>query len=121
MNVIPRGYAAGMDEALNMPILVKGQWVEVSHLQGTEIGEVESVNYKTGKVLVFFNYEACPHFTSFNLDQVKAVKPKLVDESTASIEDQLKDMTPSEKSNVADRIYNHILDLMDRKIQDSGN
>jgi len=52
---------------------------------------------------------------------VKAVKPKLVDESTASIEDQLKDMTPSEKSKVADRIYNHILNLMDRKIQDSGN
>ena len=56
--VRPPGYAAGMDEALSMPRLVKGQMVEVSHLQGTEIGEVESVNYQTGKVLIFFNSSA---------------------------------------------------------------
>lgn len=120
-NVIPPGYAAGMDEALNMPMLVKGQMVEVSHLQGTEIGEVESVNYKTGKVLVYFNYEACPHSTSFNLSQVKPIKPRLVKTEEASIEDQIKAMTPSEKSKMADRIYDHILKIMDRKIKGSDD
>ena len=51
--------------------LTKGQKVIVTHLQGQESGEVESVNYKTGKVLVFFNYEDCPHYDSFNLEQVE--------------------------------------------------
>jgi hypothetical protein len=110
-----------MDEALNMPMLVKGQLVEVSHLQGTEIGEVESVNYQSGKVLVYFNYEACPHFTSFNLSQVTPIKPRLVAEEKASVEDQIKHMTPSEKSKMADRIYDHILKIMDRQIRESDN
>lgn len=119
--VRPPGYAAGMDEALSMPRLVKGQMVEVSHLQGTEIGEVESVNYQTGKVLVFFNYEACPHFTSFNLSQVRSIKPRLVTSEESSVEDQVMAMTPSEKSKMADRIYDHILKIMDRKIKGSDN
>ena len=54
--------------------LTKGQFVEVTHLQGTEAGIVESVNFKTGKVLVFFNYDACPHFDTFNINQVKPFK-----------------------------------------------
>jgi hypothetical protein len=53
--------------------LVKGQQVVVTHLQGSEIGEVESYNPRTGKVLVFFNYESCPHFDSFNFEQVKLI------------------------------------------------
>lgn len=53
------------------PVLQKGQIVEVSHLQGKETGIVESVNYKTGKVLVFFDDVNCPHFDSFNLDQIR--------------------------------------------------
>lgn len=119
--VRPPGYAAGMDEALSMPRLVKGQMVEVSHLQGTEIGEVESVNYQTGKVLIFFNYEACPHFTSFNLSHVRPIKPRLVTSEESSVEDQVMAMTPSEKSKMADRIYDHILKIMDRKIKGSEN
>jgi hypothetical protein len=119
--VIPPGYAAGMDEALNVPMLVKGQMVEVTHLQGTEIGEVDSVNYQTGKVLVYFNYEACPHFTSFNLNQVKPIKPRLVSSEETSLEDQIRAMTPSEKSKMADRIYDHILKIMDRKIKGLDN
>lgn len=119
--VRPPGYAAGMDEALSMPRLVKGQMVEVSHLQGTEIGEVESVNYQTGKVLIFFNYEACPHFISFNLSQVRPIKPRLVTSEESSVEDQVMAMTPSEKSKMADRIYDHILKIMDRKIKGSDN
>lgn len=119
--VRPPGYLAGMDEALSMPRLVKGQMVEVSHLQGTEIGEVESVNYQTGKVLIFFNYEACPHFTSFNLSQVRPIKPRLVTSEESSVEDQVMAMTPSEKSKMADRIYDHILKIMDRKIKGSDN
>lgn len=116
MNVRPRGYAAGMDEALNFTTLVKGQLVEVTHLQGTEIGEVESVNYATGKVLVYFNYEACPHFTSFNLSQVKPLTPKLVGADAGDLKAQIESFTPEDKSKVADRIYNHILKLLDRKI-----
>ncbi len=119
--VIPPGYAAGMDEALNVPMLVKGQMVEVTHLQGTEIGEVDSVNYQTVKVLVFFNYEACPHLTSFNLNQVKPIKPRLVSSEETSLEDQIKTMTPSEKSTMADHIYNHILKIMDPKIKGLDN
>ena len=119
--VRPSCSAAGMDEALSMPRLVKGQMVEVSHLQGTEIGEVESVNYQTGKVLIFFNYEACPHFTSFNLSQVRPIKPRLVTSEESSVEDQVMAMTPSEKSKMADRIYDHILKIMDRKIKGSDN
>ena len=110
-----------MDEALNVPMLVKGQMVEVTHLQGTEIGEVDSVNYQTGKVLVYFNYEACPHFTSFNLNQVKPIKPRLVSSEETSLEDQIRAMTPSEKSKMADRIYDHILKIMDRKIKGLDN
>ncbi len=120
-NVVPPGFAAGMDEALNVPMLVKGQMVEVTHLQGTEIGEVDSVNYQTGKVLVYFNYEACPHFTSFNLNQVKPIKPRLVTPEETSVADQIKAMTPSEKSKMADRIYDHIIKIMDRKIKGLDN
>ena len=119
--VRPPGYAAGMDEALSMPRLVKGQMVEVSHLQGTEIGEVESVNYQTGKVLIFFNYDACPHFTSFNLSQVRQIKPRLVTSEESSVEDQVMAMNPSEKSKMADRIYDHILEIMERNIKGSDN
>jgi hypothetical protein len=110
-----------MDEALNLPMLVKGQMVEVTHLQGTEVGEVESVNYQSGRVLVFFNYEACPHFDSFNLSQVKPLKPRLVTSEDLSVEDQIKAMTPDEKSKMADRIYGHIIKIMDRKIGELDN
>ncbi len=95
--------------------------VEISHLQGTEIGEVESVNYKTGKVLVYFSYEACPRSTSFNLSQVKSIKPRLLKTEYSSIKDQIKAMTPSEKSKMADRIYDHVLKDMDRKIKGSDS
>lgn len=38
-----------------------------------------------------------------------------------SIEDQIKQMTPGEKSKMAERIYDHILEIMDRKIKGSEN
>ena len=74
--VVLRHYYEFMSEGL-----AKGQRVVVSHLQGQEIGTVESVNYMTNKVLVYFDYEDCPHFDSFNLNQVTAYRPKLVDDS----------------------------------------
>jgi hypothetical protein len=61
-----------------MTRIAKGQQVIVTHLQGEEHGEIESINFKTGKVLVFFNYPDCPHFDSFNLSQVRPVGPILV-------------------------------------------
>lgn len=74
--VVPRHYYEFMSEGL-----VKGQRVVVTHLQGEEFGTVESVNYTTKKVLVYFDYEDCPHFDSFNLNQVTAYRPKLVEDS----------------------------------------
>ena len=109
-----------MDEALNIPRFTKGQLVEVSHLQGTEVGEFESINFKTGRVTVFFNYEACPHFDTFLIEQVKPIKPKLVEEEDG-LRDEIKRLTPQEKSKMADRIYNHIVKLLDEKISDHSN
>lgn len=37
---------------------ITGQLVEISHDQGTEIGEIYSINYRTGKALIFKNDEA---------------------------------------------------------------
>jgi hypothetical protein len=72
-------------------------------------------------VLIFFNYDACPHFTSFNLSQVRQIKPRLVTSEESSVEDQVMAMNPSEKSKMADRIYDHILEIMERNIKGSDN
>jgi len=52
-----RKYRVGMD-------------VIVKHDLGLECGTIESVNYNSRKVLVFFDYPECPHFASFNMNQV---------------------------------------------------
>lgn len=52
--------------------LVAGMAVEVTHIGGTEIGAIESINYKTGKVLVSFGEGSSLNFCNFNIDQVKA-------------------------------------------------
>ena len=49
---------------------IAGQLVEVSHDQGTEIGEISSINYKTGKALIFKNDVGCPHFFGVNISQI---------------------------------------------------
>ncbi len=60
-----------MDLMQKKSAFAKGRKVTVTHLQGSEIGEIESVNWNSGKILVYFNYESCPHFDSFNIDQVE--------------------------------------------------
>lgn len=55
-----------------------GQVVEVRHLQGIEVGTIESINWKTGKALVHFKYESCPHFDSFNIEQLQPLPITLV-------------------------------------------
>jgi len=65
--------------------LVQGQRVLVSHLQGQEEGTIESVNYKTGKVLVFFNQKECPHYDSFNLSQVTPIPLIVIGETNTEI------------------------------------
>jgi hypothetical protein len=57
----------------NIVELKAGMDVLVKHDQGIEIGSVETVNYLSGKVLVFFDYEACPHFAIFNFNQVSYI------------------------------------------------
>ena len=48
-----------------------GMYVIIKHDQGLEIGRVDSINFATGKILIFFNYESCPHFALFNIEQVQ--------------------------------------------------
>lgn len=50
-----------------------GMAVEVTHINGTEIGGIESINYNSGKVLVAFGTGAQLNFCTFNISQVKAV------------------------------------------------
>jgi hypothetical protein len=52
---------------------VTGQIVEVSHDQGTEIGEIYSINYKTGKALIYKNDLGCPHFFGVNISQINTL------------------------------------------------
>jgi hypothetical protein len=61
-------------EMTNMNSLRPGMVVVIKHDQGLEIGEIYSVNPKAGKVLVFFNYAACPHYASFNISQIMSSK-----------------------------------------------
>jgi hypothetical protein len=53
--------------------MVVGDRVKVTSDAGTEYGVVESINRKSGKVDVYFNYGDCPHFCTFNITQVKVV------------------------------------------------
>lgn len=50
--------------------LKPGMFVVIKHDQGLEIGEIYSVNSKIQKVLIFFNYAACPHYASFKISQI---------------------------------------------------
>ena len=45
--------------------------VEVTSLAGKEIGVIHSVNFKIGKAVIYFNYNACPHFCTLNISQLK--------------------------------------------------
>jgi len=49
---------------------ITGQLVEISHDQGTEIGQVYSINYKTGKALIYKNDVGCPHYFNVNISQL---------------------------------------------------
>jgi hypothetical protein len=50
-----------------------GMMVEVSHIGGTEIGFIDSINFKSGKVLVAFLEGLNLNFCTFNISQIKAV------------------------------------------------
>lgn len=56
-----------------MSNLKVGMAVEVTHINGTEIGGIESINYNSGKVLVAFGTGSSLNFCLFNINQVKAV------------------------------------------------
>jgi hypothetical protein len=45
----------------------------------------------------------------------------LVTSEESSVENQVMAMNPSEKSKMADRIYDHILKIMERNIKGSDN
>lgn len=54
----------------NIGGLTVGMDVIVKHDLGLEIGSIESINLRSGKVLLFFDYPDCPHFASFNISQI---------------------------------------------------
>jgi hypothetical protein len=56
--------------------LVKGRKVLVTSLVGEEIGELDSINWNTGKAVVWFGDNACPHFCDFNINQVEPLGPQ---------------------------------------------
>jgi len=51
----------------------QGDKVQVTSLAGIEFGVIENIHTKAGKALVFFDYESCPHFCTFNISQLKVV------------------------------------------------
>lgn len=59
-----------MNTSKNMHELKVGMEVLIKHDLGLEIGQIESINLISGKVLVYFDYVDCPHFATFNLNQV---------------------------------------------------
>jgi hypothetical protein len=54
----------------NVSILKEGQLVEVTHDQGKEVALVYSINYKSGKALMFADNKDCPHFFNANINQL---------------------------------------------------
>ena len=51
----------------------EGQKVLVSHEQGDEVGIVFSINYKTGKAVIYIDEPNCPHFYTTNISQLSYV------------------------------------------------
>ena len=56
-----------------MSILNLSDKVQVTHDGGIEFGSIESVNEKSGKVLVAFGEGSSLNFCLFNISQVEAV------------------------------------------------
>lgn len=50
-----------------------GDTVQTQSMAGLEYGKVVSINHKIGKVDIWFDYDSCPHFYSFNFNQIKRV------------------------------------------------
>jgi hypothetical protein len=48
----------------------EGQKVLISHEQGEEVGTVFSINYKTGKAVIYIDEPDCPHFYTTNISQL---------------------------------------------------
>lgn len=58
----------------NTPMdLQLGQRVRVKSLAGIELGRITSINEKSGKVDIYFDYPSCPHHCTFNINQVVEV------------------------------------------------
>jgi hypothetical protein len=57
-----------------MTKLAVGMDVIVKHALGLEVGAIESINFTSGKVLLYFDYPDCPHFASFNISQIMFIE-----------------------------------------------
>jgi Fe2+ or Zn2+ uptake regulation protein len=53
-----------------------GMRVVINHLAGREIGLIESINLKNGKVTIFIEDPNCPHFYTANLNQIETIDEK---------------------------------------------
>lgn len=50
-----------------------GDTVQTESMAGLEFGKVVSINRNSGKVDIWFDYDSCPHFYTFNFNQIKKV------------------------------------------------
>lgn len=55
-----------------------GQYVMVSHDQGLELGEIYSINYISGKAVIYISNPDCPHYFGANISQLHEYKTVLV-------------------------------------------
>jgi hypothetical protein len=59
-------------------VLVAGQKVWISHDQGDELAEIFSINYLTGKAVMFASNPDCPHYFNVNISQLTSFELSLV-------------------------------------------
>lgn len=65
-------------------LIAEGQKVLVSHDQGDEIGTVYSINYMSGKAVIYIEEPSCPHFYATNIFQIRPLNLRLIKKATVS-------------------------------------
>jgi|GEM_PF-6368969 hypothetical protein len=58
-----------------------GQFVQVTHDGGIEIGELTNLNAKSGRAEIFIANKECPHFYSVNIVQITSVHLRLLSQN----------------------------------------
>ena len=56
---------------MNNQLIEVEQDVLVSHDHGQELGQVYSINYKSGKAVIYISNPECPHFFTTNISNLQ--------------------------------------------------